>query len=87
VLLESFPAPLLSHTEVSRYSLQSRPGKLVGPAGIPSIDEMHLLAVASVHGRPQGEILQAIHTWAVLYSTSVTWYDNVCFLLTREKVR
>jgi hypothetical protein len=25
------------------------------------IDEMNLLAVASVHGRPQGEILQVFH--------------------------
>ena len=60
--------------------------KIVGP-GTPSIDEMHLLAVASVHGRPQGEIIQTIHAWVVpRRQLNDEWYKEVCFLLTREKV-
>ena len=49
---------------------------------------MHLLAVASVHGHPQGEILQTIHTCVVPreYLTD-DWYKKVCFLLTCEEVR
>ena len=68
--------------------MQSLPAKLVGPAGIPRIDETHLLAVASVHGRPQGEILQVIHSYVVSNDwMSAQWYQDVCFLLTRRRVR
>jgi hypothetical protein len=48
--------------EVSKYSVQSNfPEGLSGPAQDQHVDERNLLAVASVHGRPQGEILQAFH--------------------------
>jgi hypothetical protein len=72
------------------YSLEPNfSGKLVGPSGNPRIDEIHLLAVASVHGRPQGEILQAIRSWVIspLSSLLPTWGDqSYCSLLTREEV-
>jgi fermentation-respiration switch protein FrsA (DUF1100 family) len=50
---------------------------------------MHLLAVASVHGRPQGEILQAIHSWVITLDLVVPywWCQRLYSLLTREKVQ
>jgi len=86
-LLDSFPAPILSQAEVSRYSLESNlRGRLVGPSGNPYVDEMNLLAVASVHGRPQGEILQAIHRCVISFDLLFDeWYPFFCACLTREK--
>jgi hypothetical protein len=47
---------------VSKYSVESNfPEGLSGPAQDQQVDERNLLAVASVHGRPQGDILQAFH--------------------------
>jgi hypothetical protein len=49
---------------------------------------MHLLAVASVHGRPQGEILEAIHSRVISLGLLPNWwYKDICSLLTREKVQ
>ena len=77
----SFPEPILNYAEASKYSLESySPEGLSGPAQDQEIDEMNLLAVASVHGHPQGEILQAFHTcfkalgrWFVAES----WFNDV----------
>jgi len=60
-----------------------------GPANDVVIDALNLLSVASVHGCPQGEILQAIHDQVVSYR----WYmelDSDFFkrlhsLLTRQE--
>jgi hypothetical protein len=49
---------------------------------------MHLLAVASVHGRPQGEILQAIHNWVISRGLLPDWWYQIFYsLLTREEVQ
>jgi hypothetical protein len=46
----------------TKYSLQSPlPEGLPGPVQNQDIDERNLLATASVHGHPQGEILQVFH--------------------------
>ena len=55
--------------EVSRYSPQPHyTGKLIGPAGIPHIDEINILAVALVHGCPQGSFFKLFT--AMLYSVN-----------------
>jgi hypothetical protein len=75
---------------VSKCSLElNPPEKLVGPSGNPHIDEMNLLAVASVHGRPQGEILQAIHNWVIPFGLSIPnwWYYTFSNLLTHDLVQ
>lgn len=51
---------------------------------------MNLLAVASVHGHPNGEILQAIHNHVVSYPYPIIfdseWYERLRRLLTRKQV-
>jgi hypothetical protein len=65
----SFPEPILNHEEVSKYSVQPNfPEGLSGPAQDQHIDEWNLQAVASVHGRPQGEILQALYNNLPLFN-------------------
>jgi hypothetical protein len=46
----------------------SFPEGLSGPARDRQVDERNLLAVASVHGRPQEEILQAFRTILLSYN-------------------
>jgi len=76
-ILYSFPETILNRAEASKYSLQSPlPEGLSGPAQNQEIDKTNLLAVASVHGQPQGEILQAIHShgpqWAEYFRYALT---------------
>ena len=75
---------------MSRYSLSNSTSDAFGPAGSQHGDEMNLLAVASVHGHPNGEILQAIHNHVVSYPYPIIfdseWYERLRRLLTRKQV-
>jgi hypothetical protein len=49
---------------------------------------MNLLAVASVQGHPQGEILQAIHTHVVSHGwLDNDWQQTLHYLLTHREVQ
>jgi len=76
-LLQSFPAPVLDPREISMYSVLP---KLKMPKGL---NEMSLLALASVYGRPQGEIIR-LSCKAVTSSNG--WVDGgwMTFRVTRS---
>jgi hypothetical protein len=75
-ILESFPEPILNDVEISKYSVESSfPERLSGPAQDQRVDERNLLLVASVHGRPQGEILQTFHNHFISCTKSHPWFD------------
>jgi len=57
MLLDSFPSPILDPREMSKYSV--RPSMISGPHS-PQTTNASLVALASISGRPQGEILRAI---------------------------
>ena len=92
MLLASFPEPILNPTEVSKYSLQlNYLEQSLGPVGIQHFDEMNVLAVASVHGQPQGEILEAIHNHIISHPNPLVldskFYRRLCYILTHEEVQ
>jgi hypothetical protein len=78
-------------TVVSQYSLSNLPELLRGPAGDRYVDEKNLSIVASVHGHPQGEVLQAIHNHVVSYPWSQSlgspWFQRLYYLLTHKEVQ
>ena len=61
--------------------------ELPGPARNEHIDKRNLLVVASVHGRPQGDILQAIHDHVVSHGwLDSDWQQTLRYLLTHREV-
>ena len=72
---------------MSRYSLPNSPLDVLGPAKNEHVDKMNLLAVASVQGLPQGDILQAIHAHVVSHGwLDNSWKRTLHYLLTHREV-
>jgi hypothetical protein len=60
---------------------------VLGPARNGNIDKMNLLAVASVQGHPQADLLQALHAHVVSHGwLDNSWKRTLHYLLTHREV-